>query len=236
MYLWSFVDLLYQGYTWDTNVNRAKLKSGPLTVEEDDRYECYQKGEFFTFDVPDEICVDELNADDLFEDESTKNSAQNDINAAFKCLYYSAFENSYSDGDYDCSDLSSEDKQNECYSACFGRRDPIFGILNDGDTKKQYTTRVCAAGEDSCSEGDIVDFTYIGLVFPLFPNLVLDIGGTFFDYQIPTYLPPLDERLGLDSIGKFKTFDQTLPVSDETAGEFVVEVFEEYMNCAVRDC
>ena len=35
----------YQGITWDPDVNRAKLKSGPLTVEEDPQFggECYQK-------------------------------------------------------------------------------------------------------------------------------------------------------------------------------------------------
>ena len=220
------------------------MKSGPLALGErptGDRYECVRRnpnGEFFIFDVPDEICADELNGDDLFEDESTKTLAQNDINAAFKCLYYSAFENSYSDGDYDCEDLSSEDKLFECKRACYQRKDPIFGIRKDGGTKKQYTTRVCAAGEDSCNEGDIVDFTYIGEVIsiPLVGTFVFETPGLFFDYQIPTYLPPLDERLGLDGIGKFKPFDDTLPISDETAGEFVVEVFEEYMNCAVRDC
>lgn len=162
------------------------------------------------------ICGQELNVDNLFQDATTKNQAQADINAAFKCLYYSALENSYTGAEYDCveggvtntctyplscDNLFTQAKQDECNSACNGRNDPIFEVRN---TAK--------------SEG-------------------------LFQYRVPTSLPPLEKRLGRDSttgrltgeesLGAFLPFDIALTATDEIAAEFTVKVFEEFMTCAV---
>jgi len=165
------------------------------------------------------ICGDmpgeELNADNLFQDATTKNQAQADINAAFKCLYYSALENSYTGAEYgcveggvtntcayplSCDNLFTQAKQNECKSACNGRN-PIFEVR---DTAKR---------------------------------------GGLFQYRVPTSLPSLDKRLGRDSttgqltgeesLGAFLPFDIALTATDEIAAEFAVEVFQEFMTCAV---
>jgi len=172
---------------------------------------------FVEFTVPtDNICEDELNADNLFQDVTTKNQAQTDINAALNCLYYSALENSYTGAEYDCLDedgvidtctypLSCDSllplKRESCNFACNGRNDPIFKVRS------------------------------------------LDKRGGLFQYRIPTSLPSLDERLGRDSttgqltgeesLGAFLPFDIALTATDEIAAEFTVEVFEEFMTCAV---
>ena len=157
------------------------------------------------FDVPTgHICKTQLDADNLFQDaSSTKSKAQADINAAFKCLYYSAFVNSYNEGEYDCDSLFIEAKKGECESACNGQNDPIFEVKD-----RDSTTKV----------------------------------GKHFNYDVPTFLPPPEERTGRDnkgqlsggeSLGEFVPFDSALAATDETAAEFTVEVFEEFMTCAV---
>ena len=176
---------------------------------------------FVTFDVPSgNICEDDLNADNLFQDDDTKDQAQADINAAFNCLYYSALVNSYTGAEYDCldengatvtcryplscDDLSSQEKQDECNSACDGRSDPIFEVRDRDNAAK-------------------VD--------------------NHFNYRIPTFLPPLGKRLGRDSstgqltneesLGAFLPFDTALTATDEIAAEFTVDIFEEFITCAV---
>jgi len=151
------------------------------------------------FDVPSDICKDELDAADLFQEDETKDAAQADINAAFKCLYYSALVNSFNG--LSCDSLFTNATQEECNRACNGRTKPIFEV-KDGAEKV----------------------------------------GNHFNYRIPTFLPPLEERLGRDSkgqllggvsLGEFVPFDVAITVTDETAANFAVDVFEEFMNCSV---
>lgn len=162
---------------------------------------------------PGNICEEELNADKLFQDEDvTKAEAQEDINAAFKCLYYSAFVNSYDGGDVldgvegetTCNYLYTLDQREECKQACYERIYPIFEVR--GNLMATNINR-----------------------------------NRHFEYRVPASLPPPEERLGRDSTGQstgatslgiFK-FDIALAATDETAAEFAVEVFLEFMNCAV---
>jgi len=175
---------------------------------------------FVEFTVPTgNICGDmpgeELNADNLFQDDTTKDEAQMDINDAFKCLYYSALENSYTGAEYvcveggvsntctyplSCDSLIPVAERDVCKLACTGRN-PIFEVR---DTAKR---------------------------------------GGLFQYRVPTSLPSLDKRLGRDSttgqltgeesLGAFLPFDIALTATDEIAAEFAVEVFQEFMTCAV---
>lgn len=62
-----------------------------------------------------------------------------------------------------------------------------------------------------------------------------DIEGPFFEYDIPAVLPSREDRLKYssdqDSFGAFLL--DYAPVKDKTAETFVVEVFEEFLGCAV---
>ena len=62
----------------------------------------------------------------------------------------------------------------------------------------------------------------------------------YFDYAVPTSLPfGSDARLtgfdgkGVTSFGYLIPFDTAIAATDETAADFTVDVFEEFMNCAV---
>ena len=181
------------------------------------------------FGVPTEICKDALNKEKLFEDDATKDQAVKDINDAFKCLYYSAFENSYEGGSYDCEHILGTLEGGKCITACDGRRDPIFGVRSGGGAKFKSTTRVCVKDEKDdegnvlCTEGEIL------------PSIVTTSNniGVFFDYRIPAYLPPPNERLANEGLGQFVGYDIAIAATDETAAKFVIEVFEEFMTCAV---
>lgn len=58
------------------------------------------------------------------------------------------------------------------------------------------------------------------------------LGCSKFNYEIPAVLPSREERMDPSlSYGKFLV--DTAPLKDLTAEEFIVEVFNEYMGCAV---
>ena len=208
------------------------LNNGEEICQTPDDTSCIIDPSLVIFTVPTgDICGDELDPKsidsmdgNIFDSDDNVNAvqvaeAQRDINGAFICLYYSALVNSFSlEAGYDCvgedgsittcTALSCDnlfgDQKDECEQACIGRSVSIFEVKE----KEEFNVK---------------------------------INGNF-DYRVPTSLPfGSDARLGFDSqglttgltFGYFNPFDPAIAATDETAAEFTVEVFEEFMDCAV---
>jgi len=172
-------------------------------------------------------CENELNqltVDDFVDIEPSdlqliKQISIGDMTSAFKCMSYSYIRISLGE---ECDKLGGVGRkaERECESACLGRLEPIFaggrpGIL----TFSSYSPFP-------------FDFTLNGL-------------SQYFDYDVPIDLPSREERLfgprgirfGSIVLIKSRSFGRLffdrVPTVDRAA-KFIVDIFDEFMGCAVR--
>ena len=111
----------------------------------------------------------------------------------------------------DCDRLDIDDQEEICSNAC--ERDKSFFRIED-DTEFGRIEFEVTVNDDGEEVGTITS------------------KESYWIYEIPASKPSLQERLdGADS-GRF-FFDTLEVVTDSTAANFVVDIFTEYMNCAV---
>ena len=166
----------------------------------------------YTMSVPSNPCEDTIQAIEneselIFRTPEDRADTLADIDLAIQCLYYSYFVYDFGES---CDSLVDQVARNDCNSACGNGVKSYFLTENDSE--------------------------FGPVVFEIDTSSATDVpiesSGSYFRYRIPAILPSLEDRLSGADSGRF-FFDNLDVETDSTAANFVVDIFTEYMNCAV---
>jgi len=174
-----------------------------------------------TFNVPENPCqtaVDSIEFQGLLKNGATQASFRSEVRTkvfqAVKCLYYSYFTTQIApDESLTCGSLAgtrNKTKINEeCEESCVGLLDPVFALTSNRPASNAFSETPCTAS-------------------PADPK-----AKCYWDYQFsPAGILLSDRKTFLQT----ELINENLPqsaLSAGTAAKFTIDVFDEFMGCAV---
>lgn len=154
-------------------------------------------------DVVDEI-EEEASPLSIFSKPEDKTNILEDIGNATRCLYYSYYVNDFG---LACDRLAIDFQKRSCLNA-FCKEEKSYFRTEEDTEFGVVTFGIDESGNEETSE------------------------KKYWRYVIPASKPSLQERLDGAESGQF-AFDNLYTEADSTAANFVVDIFTQYLNCAV---